>query len=173
MMRRTTVAVVLAAVSAALPGGFESDASVDTEVLFQPEICTDVVGVGSFVQIHYKGTLEDGTVFDDSSIPPGRPPMQFEVGGNPRLVIEGMEVGIKGMCVGEKRRIVIPPDLGYGKEGNGKNGLIPGDSTLHFDIELVKLLQVSKPTTAGRFNRNTHSLRPYQRNRTTRTICSA
>ncbi len=50
-------------------------------------------------------------------------------------MIKGWEEGVLGMCVGEKRTLIVPPELGYGKHGAGD--IIPGDATLYFDIELV------------------------------------
>lgn len=80
-----------------------------------------------------QGTLEDGTEFD-SSIGRGQP-LTFTLGMG--QVIKGWDQGLLGMCEGEKRRLVIPPELGYGKAGAGEK--IPPDSTLIFETELVKI----------------------------------
>ena len=85
----------------------------------------------SKIKVHYIGTLEDGTKFD-SSYDRGEP-FSFQIGL--RQVIEGWETGIIGMKVGGKRTLIIPPELGYGKRGAGK--LIPPNSTLIFDIEII------------------------------------
>lgn len=87
--------------------------------------------VGSIVSVHYTGALTDGTVFD-SSIPRGTP-FEFRLGEG--SVIAGWEEGVKGMKVGEKRRLVIPSNMGYGSQGAG--GVIPPNATLIFDIELL------------------------------------
>lgn len=87
--------------------------------------------VGSKVSVQYTGMLEDGKVFD-SSVPRGTP-FEFQLGaGN---VILGWEKGVAGMKVGGKRRLVISPEYGYGAQGYP--GVIPGNATLYFDVELV------------------------------------
>ena len=85
----------------------------------------------SKIKVHYIGTLEDGTKFD-SSYDRGEP-FSFQIGL--RQVIEGWETGIIGMKVGGKRTLIIPPELGYGERGAGE--LIPPNSTLIFDIEII------------------------------------
>lgn len=85
---------------------------------------------GKEVTVHYTGTLTDGKKFDSSH--DRNEPFTFRLGAG--MVIPGWEQGIKGMKVGGKRKLVIPPDLGYGASGNGS---IPGNSTLTFEIELV------------------------------------
>lgn len=77
--------------------------------------------------------MEDGTEFD-SSIPRGDP-LSFTLGMG--QVIKGWDQGLLNMCEGEKRRLVIPPHLGYGDRGAGEK--IPGGSTLIFEVELVKI----------------------------------
>ncbi|KAK9240183.1 hypothetical protein V1525DRAFT_396192 [Lipomyces kononenkoae] len=87
---------------------------------------------GDLVYIHYTGRLKDGTVFDSSI---GRDsPFQFTLGQG--QVIAGWDKGILGMCVGEKRKLTIPPHLGYGDKGVGR---IPAGATLIFDAELVSI----------------------------------
>tara|TARA_B100001173_G_scaffold250071_1_gene220790 strand:- start:96 stop:824 length:729 start_codon:yes stop_codon:yes gene_type:complete len=88
----------------------------------------------SKIKVHYIGTLEDGTKFD-SSYDRGEP-FSFQIGL--RQVIEGWETGIIGMKVGGKRTLIIPPELGYGERGAGE--LIPPNSTLIFDIEIIDVL---------------------------------
>ncbi|CAD7093088.1 unnamed protein product [Hermetia illucens] len=102
------------------------------------EDCTAKTRKGDFVHVHYKGTLADGSEFD-SSYPRGQP-LTFAVGSG--QVIKGWDQGLLGMCEGEKRRLVIPPELAYGKSGAG--GRIPPDATLTFDIELVKIERKSE-----------------------------
>jgi peptidylprolyl isomerase len=80
------------------------------------------------VKVHYHGTLTDGTVFD-SSVARGQP---ISFGLN--QVINGWTEGLQLMVVGEKTRLFIPSDLGY---GNRASGPIPAGSTLIFDVELL------------------------------------
>jgi len=86
---------------------------------------------GDIVSAHYTGTLENGTKFD-SSYDRGQP-FSFILGGG--MVIKGWDIGLVGMKVGGKRKLIIPPDLGYGERGAG--GLISPGATLLFDIELM------------------------------------
>ena len=86
---------------------------------------------GKTVSVHYTGQLEDGKVFDSSY--PRKKPIEFPLGrGN---VIEGWDEGIALLQVGDKARFVIPSHLGYGSRGAG--GVIPPNSTLIFDVELM------------------------------------
>ncbi|MFT7186390.1 MAG: peptidylprolyl isomerase [Pseudohongiellaceae bacterium] len=80
------------------------------------------------VKVHYHGTLTDGTVFD-SSVARGQP---ISFGLN--QVIKGWTEGLQLMVVGEKTRLFIPSDLGYGNQASGS---IPAGSTLIFDVELL------------------------------------
>lgn len=95
--------------------------------------CTRTARNGDTVAVHYTGKLEDGTVFD-SSVDRGTP-IEFPLGVG--RVIPGWDQGILGMCVGEKRRLTIPPHLGYGSSGAGN--AIPPDATLVFTTELVSI----------------------------------
>jgi FKBP-type peptidyl-prolyl cis-trans isomerase len=88
---------------------------------------------GDTVKVHYTGKLEDGTVFD-SSIPRNEP---FTVKLGAGQVIPGWEVGLLGMKVGEKRTLTIAPEMAYGPEGIP--GVIPGNATLVFDVELMDI----------------------------------
>ncbi|NUM44054.1 MAG: FKBP-type peptidyl-prolyl cis-trans isomerase [Anaerolineales bacterium] len=88
---------------------------------------------GDTVAVHYTGTLEDGTVFD-SSVERGEP-IEFPLGTG--YVIPGWDEGIAGMQVGGQRRLIIPPDLGYGAQGSPP--VIPGNATLIFEVELMEI----------------------------------
>lgn len=88
---------------------------------------------GHQVQVHYSGWLEDGTPFD-SSLKRGVP-FKFVVGNG--KVIQGWEEGVQGMKTGEKRKLLVPPGMGYGSKGAG--GVIPPNATLIFHIELLKI----------------------------------
>jgi FKBP-type peptidyl-prolyl cis-trans isomerase len=89
--------------------------------------------VGDTVSVHYVGTLTNGTKFD-SSYDRGQP-YAFRIGA--AQVIAGWDQGVPGMKVGGKRRLTIPPSLGYGSQAYGP---IPANSTLIFDIELVSIV---------------------------------
>jgi peptidylprolyl isomerase len=90
---------------------------------------------GTAITVHYVGTLLDGTKFD-SSIDRGKP-FSFIVGES--KVIRGWHEGVLGMRVGGKRKLIIPPQLGYGEAGSPPD--IPPNATLVFEVELLHVVE--------------------------------
>ncbi|MEK7193573.1 MAG: FKBP-type peptidyl-prolyl cis-trans isomerase [Patescibacteria group bacterium] len=88
--------------------------------------------IGDTVSVHYLGMLTDGKKFDSSY--DRKTPFEVTIGAG--QVIKGWEEGIPGMKVGGKRKLTIPPSLGYGANGNGP---IPPNSTLIFQVELLSI----------------------------------
>lgn len=109
----------------------ESGGELLVTVLKQGE-GTESLQAGQIAVVHYTGTLEDGVVFD-SSLTRGQPfEFQYGVGD----VILGWDQGLQGMKIGEKRKLVIPSDYGYGAN---QVGPIPPNSTLVFEVELLEI----------------------------------
>jgi len=94
----------------------------------------EIAKIGDRVQVHYTGWTTDGKKFD-SSLDRNRP-FVFQIGA--RQVIPGWEIGVEGMQVGSKRQLIIPPALGYGKNGYPPD--IPGNATLKFEVSLLKIM---------------------------------
>jgi len=117
----------------------KADASVQDEESIPSDLKIEIMqqGEGEEVKnndtltVHYSGYLEDGTKFD-SSLDRGEP-FVFQIGQG--RVIQGWEKGLLGMKVGEKRKITIPPEMGYGSSGAGN--VIPPNATLIFEVELL------------------------------------
>lgn len=110
----------------------EASGSLQIETLRAAPANCGAAAKGDVVYVHYTGTLQSGKKFD-SSHDRGEP-IDFVLGQG--QVIKGWEQGITGMLLGEKRKLVIPPELGYGSQAVG-GGLIPANSTLVFEVELV------------------------------------
>nr|NP_001246448.1 FK506-binding protein 14, isoform D [Drosophila melanogaster]AFH08201.1 FK506-binding protein 14, isoform D [Drosophila melanogaster] len=111
------------------------------EVISTPEVCEQKSKNGDSLTMHYTGTLQaDGKKFDSSF--DRDQPFTFQLGAG--QVIKGWDQGLLNMCVGEKRKLTIPPQLGYGDQGAGN--VIPPKATLLFDVELINIGN-APPTT--------------------------
>ena len=104
----------------------DPNAEIQINDLFTPKDCVNKSKAGDLVVVHYKGWLGDGSLFD-TTIDPTKGYMPFEFVLGTGTVIKGFERGVRGMCSGQKREIIIPPSLGYGKKGAGE---IPGKRNL-------------------------------------------
>lgn len=116
------------------------ESKLKVDVISVPEGCTSKSKSGDMLTMHYTGKLTDGTKFDSSF--DRDQPFTFQLGAG--QVIKGWDQGLTDMCVGEKRKLTIPPELGYGERGAGN--VIPGGATLVFDVELINIGDTA-PTT--------------------------
>lgn len=103
------------------------------QVTASPSRCSKKSRNNDQLTMHYTGKLSSGKKFDSSV--DRKKPFQFTLGVG--QVIAGWDAGLLGMCVGEKRTLVIPPSLAYGEEGVG--AVIPACSTLVFEVELLDI----------------------------------
>ena len=134
-MNRWLSVLILLALAACGGGGDSSTAPTAGGTLVVEDLVVGTgatAAVGDTVTVNYVGTLTNGTKFD-SSYDRGQPYV-FQVGAG--RVIAGWDQGVPGMKVGGKRRLTIPPSLGYGNQANGP---IPANSTLVFDIDMVSI----------------------------------
>ena len=115
--------------------GFMSNATAGFLEIEDMKVGTGIEAAnGDRVTVHYTGWLIDGTKFD-SSIDRGQP-FVFSLGAG--QVIQGWDRGVRGMQVGGVRKLTIPPELAYGDRPVG-GGLIPANSTLVFEVQLLEI----------------------------------
>ena len=151
--------ILLASIATLAVAKFETwPSGLQVEYISVPETCDIKPLNGELVLLHYTGALEDGTKFESDRTE------IFQVGTkgtDPRRTWKGVEEAVLDMCIGEKRRLIVPPELGSGEcdytlnEMSGytgidaldNNSIIPGGSTLYYDIELIatKYLQAADP----------------------------
>ncbi|XP_041823042.1 peptidyl-prolyl cis-trans isomerase FKBP14-like isoform X1 [Melanotaenia boesemani] len=141
---------------ASVSGGKLTEAEVNIEVLSRPFICRRKTKYGDMLMVHHDGFFENGTMFHSSRNSGDKQPMWFTLGI--RQVLKGWDIGLQDMCAGEKRKLIIPPSLAYGKEGKDSfsdsplflsmehvhntvlcSGKIPPESTLTFIVELLEI----------------------------------
>lgn len=101
------------------------------EVKEMPKPCTRKTVVGDYIRYHYNGTFQDGSAFDSSYQRNSTYNTYIGMG----YVISGMDKALQGLCIGEKRRVTLPPHMAYGEKGTGD--LIPGSAVLVFDIHVI------------------------------------
>ncbi|XP_051877676.1 peptidyl-prolyl cis-trans isomerase FKBP7 [Pristis pectinata] len=114
-------------------GAFKEE-EVKIEVLYRPEHCQRKSKRGDALNAHYDGYLSDGSQIYCSREDNKGHPKWFLLGVG--QVIKGLDIGMTDMCEGEKRKLTIPPSLGYGTFGKGK---IPPNATLIFEVELYSV----------------------------------
>jgi FKBP-type peptidyl-prolyl cis-trans isomerase len=116
-----------------MAGCSKEDKVMDGELIIEDIIVGDGAEAenNSVITVNYTGWLRDGTKFD-SSLNPGREPFRFTLGAG--QVIKGWDEGVAGMKVGGKRKLTIPPIMGY---GNRDMHVIPANATIVFEVELL------------------------------------
>ncbi|KAH9373496.1 hypothetical protein HPB48_009541 [Haemaphysalis longicornis] len=125
--------VVLVAVAVCAQPALCEEQQLKVEVLKSVEQCSRKSKKGDILSMHYTGTLLDGKEFDSSR---GRhEPFRFQIGVG--QVVKGWDQGLLDMCIGEQRKLTVPPELGYGDTGAGER--IPAGATLVFETELIKI----------------------------------
>lgn len=125
--------VILIAVAVCAQPALSGEEELKVEVVKSTENCSRKSKKGDILSMHYTGTLLDGKEFDSSR--QRNEPFRFQIGLG--QVIKGWDQGLLDMCVGDKRKLTVPPSLGYGEAGAGDR--IPPGSTLVFETELTKI----------------------------------
>ncbi|KAG5831822.1 peptidyl-prolyl cis-trans isomerase FKBP10 [Anguilla anguilla] len=107
----------------------KDDITIDNQEV--PEPCARKSVAGDFIRYHYNGTFQDGTLFDSSYQRNHTYDTYIGMG----YIISGMDKALQGVCMGEKRRITVPPQLAYGENGTGD--IIPGSAVLIFNVHII------------------------------------
>lgn len=136
--------LLLSLVAVSLCPAGVSAAELGIEVMHKPAECTFLSQDLDQLSMHYTGTLaSDGSKFDSSR--DRNQPFVFQIGRG--QVIQGWEKGLLDMCPGERRKLTIPPEMGYG--GRAMGSKIPAFSTLVFDVELLEIKNRKPPVAQG------------------------
>lgn len=116
------------------------DAALRVGVKHRPKNCSTRSKTGDYLSVHYNGTLySNGDLFDSSIL--REEPFVFQIGR--KQMLEGFEKGLLNMCIGEKRKLVVPSNLGYGMTkvlGSEFTGRVQPGSTLVYHVELLEVL---------------------------------
>ncbi|KAM3863936.1 peptidyl-prolyl cis-trans isomerase FKBP10-like [Diretmus argenteus] len=118
---------------------FNPKDDLTVEVKEVPEDCARRTVIGDYIRYHYNGTFQDGSAFDSSYQRNSTYNTYIGMG----YVISGMDKALQGLCMGEKRRIVVPPHMAYGEKGVGE--FIPGSAVLIFDIHVIDFHNPTDP----------------------------
>ncbi|XP_062389002.1 peptidyl-prolyl cis-trans isomerase FKBP10 [Sardina pilchardus] len=110
---------------------FHANDTVVSESLYVPKLCPRKSVSGDYMRYHYNGTLQDGTLFDSSYQRNNTYNTYIGMG----YVILGMDKALQGVCVGEKKKVTIPPHMAYGEKG--LEGMIPGSAVLIFNVHVI------------------------------------
>ena len=137
--RLVSLIALLALIASACAPGSGGEITAPSGLKYVDEVVGtgDSPQSGDFVKVHYTGTLQDGKKFDSSL--DRNEPFVFQIGVG--QVIQGWDEGVMSMKVGGKRKLIIPPNLGYGSQGAG--GIIPPNATLTFEVELLGIPKVN------------------------------
>ena len=151
---KSTLILLASIATLAVAKKFETRPSgLKVKYISVPETCDEKAMSGQVVLVHYTGKLKDGTKFQSDR----RELFQVGKGTYPERAIKGVEEGVLGMCIGEKRKLIVPPELGRGHSGDYKlnemsgcsgnncldnNSIIPSGSTLYYNIELIEISNI-------------------------------
>jgi len=115
-----------------LQGTLKKEEDIKVQIVHKPDNCETKTRYGDKLTVHYTGSFQNGQVFDSSR---DKQPFTFQLGAG--QVIPGWERGLVGMCEGEKRILIVPPNYAYGEAGHPP--VIPPSTTITFEVDLIKI----------------------------------